>query len=575
MRYVDSIKQVNQDARAFETWHKAQKDNDSRRHFLHRTSLAPEDEVHLSYEKAKVAIDAINTVDNYTGTVNSGFGVFGTVFGLLGKAKDILMKFAPEVGFSIGGILAGYYARFSKTKSPALNKFFYVLPFAATFATTTISYFISSRVKNEVSNMVKFQARKSELQDIDNFIVYTQDQINEAKHNINNAAEENKKGVKNISKVKDATESAKTAKNIIKDRKEYVEDKERKEIETNKKHGLLEKAFHYNKLDEAKEDQEMLHKIIRDLNLKSLDYRGKAEESANLMLAARTIAGGVVGGLVSLGLNKAQTITTLTPALKKLKTFGVPVGALAGYLMATHLKSGFMKKSSAAASYTAQQDLLRDPHNFMNYDKDLYNLVSHISSSKGPQMGLMDRYIEKFKFHSQVNKDFAELKEYRKTEEKEQQKLKEALKNIKPTEQQLKEAERLQNSVFKMLDKMETLSDKNYKDIEEKTGYLQKLTDSAIKIVTGFIGLVAFVKVAKLDINHPIIKKLPFIGLIKDTGAHGFLKHKLHKLAPVAVILLPLLYLANKLGELEENASKAVVMNAIEETKDPMYFVKK
>ncbi|MGD9581015.1 MAG: hypothetical protein AB7V50_06555 [Vampirovibrionia bacterium] len=572
MPYFDSIKQVNKDASLYTTWYKAQRDNESKRQFLHKTTLPQEDEVNLSYERGRVVIDAINTVDNYTDNINHGFGVFNHFFNLLGKAKDIFMKFAPELGFSIGGILSAYYARVTKTNNPKLNTFFIFLPLIATFATTTASYFLSSKVKNEVSNMIKFQARKNELKDLDNFIIYTKEQIEEAQKIANNIESNKGKSFKNL---KDATESAITAKNMFKDRAEYKEDKERKELESNKKHNVIEKAFHFNKLDQAKKDQELLHKIFRDLNIKTVDYEEKAKEAANLVTVTKTAMGAIAGGIMSLGLNKIETYRTLTPALTKLKTIGIPAGALIAYVIATNAKASFLKKSSAAASFKAQQDLLENKRNFMHYDKELYDLVSNIKSSSGPKPGFIEKYMDQFDIYNDVLKDFQELKTYQKTTEKDQEKLRKALKYIQPTQEQLEDAERLQNSVFKMLDKMETLADKNYKSIEEKTEYFKKITDSAIKIVAGFMGLVGFVKIAKIDMNNILVKKLPFISLLKKVGADKLLKHSTNRLTPIALVLLPLLYLSYKLNELEVNSSKAVVMNAIEETQDPMYFVKK
>lgn len=571
--YLNSVQKVYQQAQPNEAWLNQQEKLKAQKNFLHRTSLKGEDEVYLSYQKAKTVLDAINTVENYKDTNESGLSVFKSVFDVLGKVKDVVMKMAPEIGFSIGGILAGYYARFTKNKTPALNKFFIALPFLATFVMTSASYFLSSRVKNELGNMVKFQARKNDLEDLRNFIVYTPEQIQQAEELAKQQAEKKEQAIDKISQVKDAKETAKTYTEIVKNRSEYFQEKKRKQQDVDKKASLWDRAKSLHKMDEAKSDQQLLHQIFSELNLGTLQYQEKAQDAANTVLVSKTLLGALAGGVVSLGMMALDKAKPMTPLFKKVKLLAVPAAGLAAYVLAAYNREKFMAKAEASARFKTEQDMIKDPRHFMQYEKADYKFVSNIHAPAPLYKSFIQTIKDRFNFYDQARKNYKQFKEYQKITEKEQQKLKETLKLITPTDQQLEEARRLQQSTFKMLDKFEVLADKNYRDIEELTGYFQKLTDSAIKFVGIFMGLIAFVKLTKMNLDKLPLEKIPFGELLKNTGATSLVKRSLYFTAPMGLVLLPLLYLSNKLSDIQDKSQKGVIIGSIKETADPMYFV--
>lgn len=555
-QFVDSIRQIKKNWEPYKKWETEQNDKDFQRERLYKKVPASKEELEYAKQYGRTIVDAINTMDQYS----------------VDKAEDIELASQNVLGFvNLGAIVGGSALGVMASKMDYFKKLFAknpnskILPFAVAWGPMLLLPMIimpfamikSKTYEKEASRIARFQSREDELKDPKKFVIYTDEQLAEAKNIAKTLPEIPDKKKKGLNPLTGYSDSIKTIKQLRNDYERYSQWKtEHIAAENERKSNLDKLTATPEEIKTAKKDQDNLTRAVRKVELYSQNYLTNVELAINSTLGLDIVAGGIVGGITSGILALLQKIKAVKPDSKfvnKIK-HTAPIIAPFVLLIATSFYSIKAKKEAAKIGrFKAKQELLNDPHNFINYDDEQMQSVKDLKAPKEKEKGFVSKTKDDIKSILQFIKDIKAYEKYQKTEAKEEQKLDKALMQVKVSDKQMQDAKSLQKNTFRTFEKMDEMTQRYSDDAEAATN----------------IGKQTFSSLASLGI-------LGSMGLFFTDKIKGIKnKYLATTLAatPTVLLILAQLGMESKAVHIEKQAGRIGVMEAMEDLKDPRLFV--
>jgi len=344
-------------------------------------------------------------------------------------------------------------------------------------------------LEKQSARIARYQAREKELKDPRNFVIYTPEQIQQAKEI-----------AKTMPDIPDKKQPNwfKSIGSLLRDNKHYKNWKKNNDNASNINYAG---SLTPEQLQNAEADKDVLCRVIRKVNDNAEDYAEHMETTAGTLLSCSLIGGAGIGKLISKipGVEKAtekslrkflekenikKKITNLfSTDLEKIVKFSNPkllaAGSAIGATLLTIPISLYLNKyASRIGRYVAKKELVEDPKNFVSYDSEQMDSVKQVKAPKKKQ-GFFHRLAEDIVFIPKAIKLSLDYSKYKKHDLKDRQKLQEALKQVEINPDQTEKAKNLQSKVFKSFEKVDEMSQKYSEDMEAATTMFQQLSPLA------------------------------------------------------------------------------------------------
>lgn len=175
-----------------------------------------------------------------------------------------------------------------------------VLSGLAAFLAATIG---ATKFQVGSSRVARYNARES-LNDPKNFVIYTDEQIEQAKENLKNNPPKKKKGIFSRFKKDDDTAGFfSNMKNLAVNKRKYNAWKK----ENDKRDPRIMRELTPEELEEAKRDKEVIQRITKKINNRAEEYSENMETAATTILGSSILLGGIMSAAVNWILNKSGT----------------------------------------------------------------------------------------------------------------------------------------------------------------------------------------------------------------------------------------------------------------------------
>lgn len=510
-QFFNSINEVRKNYNKFDAWEQDQADERAKKEYLAKNLDIPEDKVELTKNRAQTVIRATEIMDarsedncedmeQLTGILTA-IPLFGLQLGQIPLTEFLDKKFTAKIKKEIekleekrlNGITPDEINKLEALRSKKFkisDKVRLITPFAmlgVVLATGIVTILWSNSKQKEASRIGRFQAKQKELKGLENFVMYTPEQIEKAKEIAKKIPNEKDKNA--ISKM------IKELKDISKDKKAYkkwLSEKDPKEIEKLKQVNLSPEQ-----LQKAQEDKELIVDVVKEINIKAEEYSENVENAFDTMGTVSWLAAIPLG----FGINKLMN-------LAKVKSKGIRTGVSLAVPLLTSLGIQLMgtfeqKKASRVGRYKARQDLLKNPARLMAYSDEEMKKAKNIKAPKVKQ-GFFDKLGDSFSFIGKYYKDKKQYNKYKKTTQKENEKLQKALKQIETTDEQKAEAKALQKNVFRAFDEVDEMSQRYSEDVEAGTEIAKNVGVTAWSL--GALGATALFGYSVAKGKFPIAK---------------------------------------------------------------------
>lgn len=562
-QFIDSIRQIKKNWEPYKQWETEQNDKDFQREVLYKKAPASKEELEHASQYGRTIVDAINTMDQYS----------------VDKAEDIEMASQSIMnGLSIGIITLGagmgaWAARLPNVKAllnkTKIGKELTLVSASASaillsMVATPLSTIKTKSYEKEASRIARYQARENELKNPKYFVIYNKEQIEEAKKIAKTLPDipEKKKSINPISGYSDAIKSIKS---LTKDHKKYLQWKqEHSKAEQEQLKNIENEKFTPEQLKTAKNDQNNLSRTIRKIELYSQNYIANTEMALQSTIGLEAFvgiaAGWLASGIVRL-LQKTKVISLSPQKLTKLSTQLKTYTPIAIILPLAFYSTKAVKEAAKIGRFKAKQELLSDPHNFINYDDEQMQSVKNLKAPK-IKKGIFEKIKDNTKFFFQLIKDYKAFEENKKTTGKEEQKLDKALLQINISDKQLQNAKSLQKNAFKAFEKMDEMTQRYSDDTEAATEITLKTFTSAASLAEIFVLLYVGLNKKALNFAQKILNKVKNKKLQIALGASPFIAVAA---AQIAMIVKGI--------QIKKQAGRIGVMEAMEDLKDPRLFV--
>lgn len=470
MEFFNNLSQIKNNWKPYEEWQKGQDEKDAKIKKLHKSDKLPKDQLDLSKSYGRTVVDSINVIDEKSEDVSQNV-----------EAATELMAGLALMPVAMAAQMGGMAVK---------NKHVNMWGPTVISVLAGIPLILWGTAKQvEASKIARFHAREEDLKDPRNFVVYTPEQIEQAKKMAAEMPDEKEK--KN--KEGNLGEGFKTLKNLKADEAKRQEALKDQDIDLSK--------LTPEELEKYKKDQEVLLRTIKKIDMTAEDYSEDAENVIQTVTSSSAVAGlvsaGVVGGAGLLlkkflkgsvnpaTLNKGIGIASLTT----LVSFPIVAGILA---------LPIQKEASRIGRFKAKQELLNDPESFVPYsEKDLNSVQIDPEKDIQKKPGFFGNIADSFKSLGSMRRDAKEYKEYKKNQLKEEKKLRKALEQLELKPGQLEAAKKLQQQLMHSFEKMDDKSQKYSENAEAATQIAQQLV-GFLPILGGVAMAGAFKLVSKI-----------------------------------------------------------------------------
>lgn len=516
-QFFNSIKEVGKNYKTFDKWEQAEADKTAKKEWLVQNIEVKPDKFEKVENQAKAVIRAAEIMDarseDNCENMEQVMGFAAVVPGLTIPVAQTLLtpKIFDKVNLHYSSKILSLDKELSKIdvfdpkrdvilkqikelerkKKKALSK----LPTSIQIAglglmllTTLGLIFYGNSKQKEASRIGRYQAKQDELKGLENFAVYTPEQLAEAEEIANTI--HNKKERKGIIKAYQELRAMYKAKAGY---KKSLAEKDSQELEK-----LKARNISAENLEIAKDQKELITKVVSDVNIKAENY------SENLENAFDTF--GTLSWLVAIplgfGINKLLKYTKASPKVNALVSFFIPTLTALGIQMTGTFEQ---KDASRIGRYHARQELLNNPERMMKFSEEEMELAKDIKAE--PQRtGIFKKIGKSFAFLRDYYKHKKGYKEYKKTVQKENEKLQEAFKQIELTDAQKQEAKQLQSNVFRTFDEIDEMSQRYSEDVEAGTEAAKQIGSITWSIGSIFALTAAGLGIArgKLNLVKPI-----------------------------------------------------------------------
>ncbi len=478
-QFFNSINEVRKNYTKYDDWEQVQADERAKKEYLAQNLEIPQDKIELTNKRAQTVVRATEIMDarsedncenmeQLTGILSS-IPIFGLAFAqiplvnfadrkLTSKIKDKMKKIDEELkGKTYADeqtkIKLKEYSKLSEKAAKISRKVQTRGPFVmlGLMLASTIGMILWSTTKQkEASRIGRYQAKQNELKGLENFVMYTPEQMEKAKEIAKKIPDEKERN--SIAKM------IKELKDVAKDKKAYEQWLAAKDPQEIEKLKALNVNLSGESLQNAQEDKELIVDTVKEINIKAEEYSENLENAFDTLGTVSWLAAIPLG----FGINKLLKAFKVSPKINKLVSIAVPVITSLTISMTGTVEQ---KTASRIGRFKARQDIMKNPARLMYYSDEDMKKAENIKADKQKQ-GLFDKLGDSFSFIGKYFKDKKAYNNYKKTTQKENEKLQKAFKEIEITDVQKAEAQNLQKNVFRAFDEIDEMSQRYSEDVE-------------------------------------------------------------------------------------------------------------
>ena len=473
-QFLNSINEVRKNYNKYDDWEQKQADERAKKEYLAANLDIPKDKLELTQKRAETVIrateimdarseDNCQDVEQLTGLVSMAIllGLNFTQVPLTNfldkRYKSYLNKKIEKLDDEIKNLTD---QNVINLKQEQRKKFMQKLSGSKvrTIAPmVTLGLVLASAIglilwgnskQKEASRIGRYQAKQDELKGLENFAIYTPEQLEKAKEIAKTIPDEKERN--SISKM------LKELKDIKADKKAYekwLAEKDPNEIEKLKSVNLSPEQLRL-----AQEDKELIVDAVKEINIKAEEYSENVENAFDTL----GMLSWIIAAPLGIGINKLLKLAKANKILRSVVSTFVPVITALGIQMKGTLEE---KNASRIGRYKARQDLLKNPARLMAYSDEDMKKAENIKSDKQKQ-SFWQKLGGSFSFLASYFKDKSEYVKYKKTTQKENEKLQKAFKQIELSEEQKADAKVLQKNVFRAFDEIDEMSQRYSEDVE-------------------------------------------------------------------------------------------------------------
>ena len=557
MEFFNSIKQVKANWQPYKKWEAEQDNKEFQRQDLHKKVQTSKEDLERASQYGRTLIESINIMDQYA----------------TDKAQDVEMssKFAMEGVLLVLSVLGGGIGLMASKKPSVKNYLEKLMPNNKAFQKQVVSVvptialpmlffpFVIAKFasyEKEAARTARYQAREDKLKDPKNFVIYDKEQLNKAKEIAKTLPDSIEKKKSELNPIANYNDSIKSVKTIIKDHKNYIK---WKEDHLNKEKVKIDNFDNLEvspeKLKEAKIDQDNLLRTIKKIEVNSQNYLSNTEMACNMVLAFDLILGPALGGIIS-GITKLlqnfKVVSDTSKIANMVKASSKIASPLLLILATAAYSTKVQKDAARIGRFKAKQDLLKDPHNFITYSNEQLDSVKDLKAPTKAQKAFFGKFKDDMKFFFQLKKDYKEYQQYTKTKYKEEQKIQEALMKIDVSDEQTKNAKSFQKNAFMAFEKIDEMSQRYVTDVEAAT-------DMGKETIISTSNIVGQLAAAYL--------------MLKPSSSQKKLTDIVKSAYPLLLPVLVKIPIDIKSTQIQKEANKIGIMNAMQDLEDPRYFV--
>ncbi len=500
-QFLNSINDVRKNYSKYDKWEQHQADKRARKEYLAANIGVPQDKLELTQKKAETVIRASEIMDTRSEDncqnmeqLTSMISVI-PIFGLSFLQEPIIRLADKQLTANIRKKAANLENELNKlsqsnplyqTKKQEYQKLSKKLNKLSKKIRTNGSYAIMGLMfasaigmilwgnskQKEASRIGRYQAKQNELNDIKNFVIYTPEQIKKAEEIAASIPDEKEKN--SVSKI------ISELKELNQDKAEYQAWLARKDPDEIEK--LKSVILTPEQLQKAREDQELIINIVKDVNIKAEEYSENVENSFDTI--------GTLSWLIALplglGINKLLKFAKANKQVRAAVSTMIPIITPLIIQMQGTIEE---KNASRIGRYQARKELLSHPERLIAFSENDMEKASHITAENQKQ-SFLQKLGGSFSFLASYFKDKSEYNNYKKTVRAENEKLQKAFKEIEITEEQKAEAENLQKHLFTAFDEIDEMSQRYSEDFEAGAE-IAKQTASTLWSLGSMAGLAA------------------------------------------------------------------------------------
>lgn len=462
MEFFDSLAQVTANRKNLKNWEQEQKNIDLRRKELSKRKPATPEELERAKSLGRAIVDAVDITDDYSET----------------SAQK--MEMATEGAIALLtlplGIIPMIIAFKDLLNTQRVLKWSAGGAIATLVATIPLTFWATQKQK-EASRIARFMARDEELKDPKSFVEYTPEQIKQAQEIAKDIPDEKEEKKDGILKFVPFRETFKLLSELSKNKKAYKKWAENRPQEEAQE--LAEKKANTSgaTLAIAAKDKDVVTNIIKKINMAAEEYSENTETAVGTVGMLSAFAG-LAAGSIAAGAAYLLKKVKIVPNVKYLEAMVGGVALLIP-LFTPLFANKYIIKAAQIGRFKAKQELMEDPNNFVHRDEQEMESVKDIEAPKEKE-GIFKTTIDNIKFFFKLLKDGKEYDEYKEKQEKEDNKLRKALLKVEVTDEQLTRAKNLQEKVFNVFEKADEMWQRYSEDAESAT----KISEQAIN--TGF-----------------------------------------------------------------------------------------
>ena len=474
-QFTSTIKDVGKNYSRYDKWEQARADRMTQKEYLVRNGAVSKDKLELTQKKAQTVIRATEIMDTRSENncenveqvvgILAGVPAIGLAFAQLPVTKAV-EKYLNKNSKEIKNIKEALekatennprkelqdklFKAMQKTQKKATNIGMYGT-MGLIFATAIGMILWGNSQQKQASRIGRFQAKQDELKGLENFIVYTPEQIEEAEAIAKNIPDKKERN--------SLSQAFHELKEMQRDRgayKRWAKQKDPNELEK-----LKSREISPEELQRAKEDKELITNTVAEINIKAEEFSENLENAFDTFGTLSWLVAAPLG----FGINKLLKMAKVSPKANTIASILVPSLTALGIQLTGTLEQ---KEASRIGRYYARKDLTKNPHKLMSFTDSEMAEVQGIKAPK-QKKGFFEKIGDSFKFLKDYYKQKREFKNYKEKTQKHNEKLQEALKHIQTTDAQKAEAKKLQTNVFRAFDEVDEMSQRYSEDIEATT----------------------------------------------------------------------------------------------------------
>ena len=516
-QFFNSVKDVSKNYGKYDNWEQAQADEKARKAWLAKNTEIPQDKLDLTKQRAETVIRATEIMDarseDNCENVEQMVGILSSIPVMaLGIAEVPLLEYAEKKSKNNQELLnklkdelknnsfneatkkakeAELKKLTSKAKlSKGVAKYGLYGILGATFLTAIGFILWGNKKQKEASRIGRYQAKQDELKGLENFTVYTPEQIAQAEEIASQIPDEKER--KDFMKIIREMKEMNRAKSGY---RTWNRSRDNEEIEK-----LKSRNIEATKLEEAKEYQELITDTVKEINIKAEDYSENLENAFDTFGTLSFL----LAAPIAFGLNKLLLATKASPKVRLMVSAIVPTLTALGISLKGTMEQ---KQASRVGRYAARKELLENPELLMHFSDEEMKQAQDVKAPE-QKRGFFNKLGQNFKFLKTYFKDKKEFKEYKKTTQKQNEKLQKAFAEIETTDAQKAEAKKLQKNVFRAFDEVDEMSQRYSEDIEAGTEIAKQVGSTVLSAgsIAGTAALIAGIVKGKISLAKPIKK---------------------------------------------------------------------